>query len=185
MNTFDRQSNSTDCFPFPDTGDSEPCEADDVSELYASYFPALTRSLGRIVGATAAEDAAQESFARLLIELQAGRAPTRPRAWLFRVGSNIALSQRRRERSAQRASHALVSTAMEPSPEERAIAQEGRAHLERVLASVHPDAARLVIATAKGYSPQELSLAVGCSGGTLRTRLCRARAQVRAVAQAW
>ena len=50
----------------------------------------------------AAEDLVQESFLRLVRELQAGRTPDNVKAWLFRVCSNLAVSRGRRITVAQR-----------------------------------------------------------------------------------
>jgi DNA-directed RNA polymerase specialized sigma24 family protein len=43
-----------------------------------------------------AADLCADSFTRLLVEERAGRFPDNPRAWLFRVGSNLAASRGRR-----------------------------------------------------------------------------------------
>ena len=59
------------------------------AELY-SYLRRSTRDEG------AAEDLMQESFLRLFKEVEAGRTPDNMRAWLYRVGSNLAISRGRR-----------------------------------------------------------------------------------------
>ena len=49
-----------------------------------------------------AEDLLQESFLRLTREIRAGRAPDNVRAWLYRVGANLAVSRGRRISAALR-----------------------------------------------------------------------------------
>src|SRR5438309_11603334 len=62
------------------------------SELYR-YCRHLTRSPWD------AEDLAQDSMARAFVTLgQMGQAPSSPRAWLFRVASNLWIDQVRRRR---------------------------------------------------------------------------------------
>src|SRR5689334_23476443 len=62
------------------------------SELYR-YCRHLTRSPWD------AEDLAQDAMARAFVTLgQMGHAPPNPRAWLFRVASNLWMDQRRRRK---------------------------------------------------------------------------------------
>src|ERR1700743_347701 len=69
-------------------GTFEPLRTD----LYR-YCRHLTRSPGY------AEDLAQDTLARAFVTLgQMGQAPPNPRAWLFRVASNLWIDQLRRRR---------------------------------------------------------------------------------------
>src|SRR5262245_60473031 len=65
------------------------------AELYG-YAASLVRD------ASAAEDLMHEGFARLVREGTTGRWPDDPRAWLYRVCTNLAISGSRRRAVAER-----------------------------------------------------------------------------------
>ncbi len=67
-----------------------------AATAYAAYGDALRTHLAAYTRDHAAgEDLLHETFVRLLTELAAGRQPRHLRAWLFRVGINLATSRAR------------------------------------------------------------------------------------------
>src|SRR5690606_3165397 len=77
-------------------------------ELYR-YCRYLTRSPWD------AEDLAQDALARAFATLsRMGHAPPNPRAWLFRVASNLWIDRVRRERGARSDEHALEPSVASP-----------------------------------------------------------------------
>ena len=62
-------------------------------------------------GPGVAEDLLQEAFLRLTREVRADRTPDNVRAWLYRVGANLAVSRGRRITSAF---HGIVRLATSP-----------------------------------------------------------------------
>ncbi len=69
-----------------------------VSAAYDAHGEALRGYLARLTrDAANAEDLVHETFIRLLVESTAGRQPANARAWLYRVGINLATSRARRQ----------------------------------------------------------------------------------------
>jgi RNA polymerase sigma-70 factor (ECF subfamily) len=130
-----------------------------------------------------AEDLLQEAFLRLTREVRAGRTPDNVRAWLYRVGANLAVSRGRRITTAF---HGIVRLATasgadrtEDAPEVSYIQREGRAALVDALAELRPDARAALLLSSEGFSGREIAEAIGHSDSGTRTMLCRARVQVR------
>jgi RNA polymerase sigma-70 factor (ECF subfamily) len=133
----------------------------------------------------AAEDLLQESFLRLTTEVRAGRAPENTRAWLYRVGANLAVSRGRRISAAFRGIVKIGSTSTSPTttftPEASYLGREGRADLLATLADLGPDARAALLLSAEGFTGVEIAAAIGRSEAATRTLLCRTRVQVRSV----
>src|SRR3954451_25298352 len=99
-----------------------------VEQVYAAPLRPLQRRLAAVTrDPAAAEDLAQEAFLRLVVEVQAGRTPDEPGAWLHRVGHNLAMSWGRRMSVAARNGDRLGQPDGPRSPEAMAIeAEDGR-----------------------------------------------------------
>ena len=132
-----------------------------------------------------AEEAAQDAFVKAFRALPRFRrgAPLRP--WLLRIVANEPRNRRRsagrRERLAFRAGERRPGDAA-PSPEAALVGAEQR---ERLLAAVNElrEDERLVVACRffLDLSEAETALALGIPGGTVKSRLSRAFARLRAV----
>jgi RNA polymerase sigma-70 factor, ECF subfamily len=144
------------------------------AELY-SYLRRSTRDEG------AAEDLMQESFLRLFKEVEAGRTPDNIRAWLYRVGSNLAISRGRRGRTVidWMSRYGRVGGSTVESPESDVLGRERTASLDAVLAGLPEDDRTALLLSAQGFSGEEIAQAIGRSNGATRTMLCRARVRVR------
>ena len=113
-------------------------------------------------------------------EIDAGRAPLDPAAWLYRVGRNLAISRARRNAVATRAMPGLLDRGVAASPEDAVLdARARRDGLYDALATLAGDDRRIVVLAAQGYRPEEIAPLIGCSGAATRTRLCRARGRLR------
>lgn len=127
-----------------------------------------------------AEDLEQETFLRLVRELQCGRPPANVRAWLYRVAANLVVSRGRRASVAQRW---LERTGREEgwsdSPERMTVDREDHDRLMVELASLPPDARVGLLMAADGFSGHEIAAALGRSDVATRTMLCRARTRLR------
>ena len=126
--------------PQPMPTDEPRIPTDTLEALYLAHAAALR---GRLLAITRdpalADDLASEAFLRLAMELGAGRAPTDPRAWLYRVGANLVVSRARRTTVATRAMPGLLDRDVAASPEDEAIAHE-RDDLLRERSPPSPDA---------------------------------------------
>ncbi len=130
-----------------------------------------------------AEDLLSETFLRLTTESRAGRAPENTRAWLYRVGANLAVSRGRRISAAIRGIAKLRSTEEQTTtsftPEASFLQREGRAGLTAALADLAPDARAALLMSSEGFSGVEIAAAIGRSETATRTLLCRTRVRVR------
>ena len=130
-----------------------------------------------------AEDLLQEAFLRLTREVRADRTPDNIRAWLYRVGANLAVSRGRRLSAAFRGIVKLRSTSAPPTttftPETSYLQHEGRANLLAVLADLAPGARAALLLASEGFSGAEIAAAIGRSEAATRTLLCRTRMRVR------
>lgn len=129
--------------------------------------------------AAAAEDLLHEAFVRLIVEIDAGRAPDKPRAWLYRVLANLAVSQGRRASVAQRHVHALADRRTAKGPESRVLDEERKSDLEAALAVLQPDARTALLMAAQGFDGVAIATAIGRTEVATRSLMCRARIQLR------
>jgi RNA polymerase sigma-70 factor (ECF subfamily) len=127
----------------------------------------------------AADDLVQETFVRLLTETAAGRAPLHPRAWLYRVAANLAVSRARRHSVAARRAGELVRRDVVPSPEDELLEREGARTLHARLARLPADARAALVLSAEGYSGAEIARHIGRSELATRSLLCRERRRLR------
>src|SRR6266480_3439877 len=98
-----------------------------LSVLFEELRDPLFRYLVVMIGRTSeAEDLTQECFLRLFVELRGGKAISNVRAWLFRVGHNLAADFWRGTRPEQGLDEAALNLAdhRHPSSEESLIREE-------------------------------------------------------------
>lgn len=134
-------------------------------ELYR-YCRHLTRSPWD------AEDMVQEAMSRAFVSLGLmSEAPANPRAWLFRVASNLWLNRSRRARE--------LPSAFEDEPEQPAVSAEPRETREAagtLLAQLSPqERAAIVLKDAFGLSLSEVAEALATSTGAIKAALHRGR----------
>jgi RNA polymerase sigma factor (sigma-70 family) len=154
-------------------------------ELVGRYRDLAFRTAWLVTRSSAeAEDAAQEAFVKAYYAMPRFRpgAPFKP--WILRIVANEAKnrgrSARRREALALRAAAADPGGAV-PSPEAAALEHEERQELLNAIARL-PERDRLVL----GYryfldlSEAEMAEALDCRPGTVKSRLSRAAAHLRA-----
>lgn len=131
----------------------------------------LYRAALAILGSAAeAEDAVQDTFLKYLEKRPRLQSPADEANWLMRVTVN---GCRDRLRSAyRRCSVPLTEELPAPGPEEQ---QE----LEELLTLSPRDRALIHLYYYEGYSTAEIAALTGQREGTVRSRLSRARAQLR------
>jgi RNA polymerase sigma-70 factor, ECF subfamily len=130
-----------------------------------------------------AEDVVQESFLRLVRELQARRSPDDPRAWLFRVCTNLIRSGFRRRATADRHGPELRSREMAESAEATVMRSEEHRALRDALSRLPVDARMALMLAGEGFTGHEIARVLGKREGATRTLLWRSRLELRAILQ--
>ncbi|HSC25750.1 MAG TPA: RNA polymerase sigma factor [Vicinamibacterales bacterium] len=145
----------------------------DAELLFAAHRDGVFRYLCRIVGVREAEELTQEVF------LRAARGPVPEadeagrRAWVFTIARNLALNRVRDDRR-RGVPVALPDRGAAPTQELAAAVREaldGLAPLDRDV---------FLMREAGGLNYQEISVACGLTVDAVRSRLHRARQQLRA-----
>ena len=127
----------------------------------------------------AADDLVQESFVRLINELQKGRRPENIQAWLFRVCSNLVVSGARRRNVAQRFIAQITPRDTEIDAEYETLRREMSGELLDALARLQVDARIALVMAANGFSGREIATSLGRTETSTRTMMFRAREQLR------
>lgn len=126
-----------------------------------------------------AEDLVQESFTRLIVEIEAGRTPGNVRAWLYRVVANLVISRGRRTAVVERRFGELAAGEADSGPEPAYLDHERQADIDVALGELDPDARTALLMAASGFNGMEIAEAIGRSGSATRTLMCRTRLQLR------
>lgn len=144
-----------------------------VHLLFATYRDGVFRYLSRIVGPTDASDLTQEVFLRVSRSPVPDDTPGAERAWIFRIARNLALNHRR---DSERRPH-LVPPRDAPS----AARQEDALALRQALDQLAPlDRDVFLLREAAGLSYDEIASTCELTPDAVRSRLHRARLQLRA-----
>ncbi len=143
-----------------------------------NYLSRLTGSRGR------GEELAQEVFLRLYQNRGRYREEGRFAAFLYRIATNLARSENRRERRRKVLSVIFLSggNGADPgrNPQARLLGKEAHRKLAEALARV-PLRFRvpLVLHEIEGLSYQDVAAATGCGEGTVKSRINRGRRRLR------
>jgi RNA polymerase sigma-70 factor (ECF subfamily) len=129
------------------------------------------RTLLGIVGTReAAEDCAQEAFAKALRGWSGWRGDVPAEAWLHRIAINTAMTHRRREQI--RSLSSLLRRLGAPSPgRDPAEHAESRSVLVELRSLPAKQAAALILRHYHGYTNREIAAAVGVSERTVGQRI--------------
>jgi RNA polymerase sigma-70 factor (ECF subfamily) len=151
-----------------------------VEAAFTQHRAAIVRHLTSVTrDPDAAEDLAQEAFLRLAREIEAGRTPDDAGAWLYRVGTNLAMSRGRHLQVVDRREAELPRPADLESPERAIIQNELAVAVAAFLAQMSGTEQRALTLAAQGYGGIEIAATLGRTPAATRTLLCRARAKIR------
>jgi RNA polymerase sigma-70 factor (ECF subfamily) len=142
--------------------------------LFDTHRDGVFRYLSRVVGRGDAADLTQEVFLRVVRSGAPEADEHGVRAWVFRIARNLALNHLR---DSKRASSAV------------AIADNARAASQETTAAIHQALERLasldrdvfLMREAAGLSYEEIAAACEISADAVRSRLHRARQQLRSL----
>jgi RNA polymerase sigma-70 factor, ECF subfamily len=153
-------------------------EARAMEVLYHQYKRRVFGMAHRIVGASDAEEVAQEVFVRVFRGLAAFRGDSQLSTWIYRLTVNAALSHlARRGRRQEVSDETLVEMAAPPSVErDSALATRIEQAMVQLPAGYR---AILVLHDVEGLSHEECAAILECRVGTCKSQLHKARAKMR------
>lgn len=132
-----------------------------------------------------AEEAVQEAFIRAFIKLDTFQRNSQFFTWLYRIAFNTALTRRRRKRAKISLDHSSESARLEVvdrgEPVDEPILRRERVALVRTAMETLTDEHHsiLVLRELQGFSYEEIAEVLEISIGTVRSRLSRARRQLK------
>jgi len=160
--------------------------------LFEQHSPRIYRVALRMLGQEAdARDLTQDVFIRAFNKLELLRDSARFGGWLLQLAMNLArdrLRQRRRflwlpigpPRFMDQPQTDWTLTATDPGSEARALQDELSVQIQRALDSLSPDhRAVVVLHHLEGLSLEEIAASLDIRLGTVKSRLARARSDLR------
>jgi len=164
-----------------------------LEESMSRYGKAVYTYAYRLTGSESdARDLAQEAFIRVFRAWRSFRPGSSFLAWIFRILTNLHRDELRKRKGRyleelpdeQTRPRRGSNTTFSVTPIEEYHAQQLDAHLEEALAELSPEQRQVVVlADIEEYQYQEIAEIVGCSIGTVRSRLHRSRALLRQALQ--
>jgi RNA polymerase sigma-70 factor (ECF subfamily) len=141
----------------------------------------LARHLSR--DAAEAQDLVQETYARALGAATQFKDGSNLKAWLFRILRNTFIDLRRLDKR-QRTDGGLDTVADQTSETEggepRQLRQVLGRQIEAAMSALGEDARLVILLDLEGFNESEIAECLGCPAGTVKSRLFRARAALRA-----
>lgn len=155
-------------------------------QLVTRYQDRLYNTLVHVVGSReAAYDAVQDAFVQAYVKLDTFQRASAFYTWLYRIGFNLAVSRRRREKPAVSVEHAREVLGHEPvdhgdGPGARMERQERACQVQAGLARISQEhRAILTLREIDECSYEQIAEILDLPIGTIRSRLHRARLQLR------
>lgn len=161
-------------------------------ELVTKYQRRLVRTLGALLGnGHDALDVAQDAFLQAYLKLESFRGEAAFYSWLFRIAWNAAASLRRKQRIRRGTSLDALreQTGIEPDddnpasdPSHSMRISEDQQLLRQALDELREDyRTALVLKEIEGLAYEEIALLTECPLGTVRSRIHRARQDLRTI----
>ncbi len=144
----------------------------DADVLFSAHRDGVFRYLSRIVGHGQAKELTQEVFLRVARGPVPDADDARRRAWVFSIARNLALNHVRDDRRRG----VMVELSDAPAPPVQELAAALREALERLAPA---DREVFLMREAAGLSYDEIAVACDLTSDAVRSRLHRARQQLR------
>ena len=128
-----------------------------------------------------AQEGSQEVFLRLHTALTRGESIRNPRAWVFRVAHNLAVTQHAAGSRWMPLDPALEATLTDrgPGPEGSAIQRQRTARVSEALAELSPQQRRCLYLRAEGLKYREIAETIGIGVSTVSQFLSRGITRLR------
>jgi len=155
-------------------------------ELVRRYQVRLFNTLLHVVGTREeAEDVSQEAFVQAFVKLDSFRGHSAFYTWLYRIAFNVSVSRRRRKRSEISMDLHRERTGEEPedageAPDEQLLREEQVRQVRAAIEALNEEhRAILVLREMEGCDYETIAEILDMPIGTVRSRLHRARLQLR------
>lgn len=149
-----------------------------MGELYELHARRVYTVIRRLVGDDhLAEDLSQEAWIRAFEKLHLFRGDAAFGTWLYRLATNVALNRLRRSARRRPVESAAALPRVSPAQDDVIVT---RRVLSEALDRLPPGYRRvLVLHDVEGWTHREIGEALGCSTGTSKSQLHKARARMR------
>jgi RNA polymerase sigma-70 factor, ECF subfamily len=158
---------------------------DRVARLYEEARQDVYHYLLRLgLSPSQAQEGAQEVFLRLHAALVRGESIRNPRAWVFRVAHNLAVTEHAAGDRWMALDPGLEAALTDrgPGPEARVIQQQRVSRIGEALAELSPQQRRCLYLRAEGLRYREIAEAIGVGVSTVSEFVTRAVARLRRAA---
>ena len=154
--------------------------------LVAKYQDRLFNTIVHVIGSRdEAEDIVQDAFVQAFVRLDSFRRTSAFYTWLYRIAVNLAISRKRRHRPSQSVEERRDIAGEEPvgrdhDPSEPMEQRERAEQVQAALAALSAEHRTvLVLREIEGCSYETIAEIVEAPVGTVRSRLHRARIEMR------
>ncbi len=161
-------------------------DASAFGQLVQRYQSRLYNTLLHVVSSREeAEDVMQDAFVQAFVKLNTFQGKSAFYTWLYRIAFNVSVSRRRRKRPEVSVELSREVSGAEPSdqaedPSDRLLRQERADQVHEALESLSEEhRAILVLREMEGCCYETIAEILGLAAGTVRSRLHRARLQLR------
>ncbi len=175
--------------------DREASATEAFDEFFRAYEGRIFNLVYRLVGNwDDATDLTSETFVRALRSYSRFRREAQPYTWLYRIALNLCKNYFRQQQHRSRVHAFSLDAPAErngeplprevedrgPLPQERVEARELESQVMKCLGSLRPEfRVLIVLRDVQGLSYQEIGKVLGCSEKAVKSRLFRARTQLR------
>ncbi len=161
-------------------------DSDAFGQLVRKYQDRLFNTMVRMTGCREeAEDVVQDAFVRAFVKLETFQRSSAFYTWLYRIAFNVSISRARRAKQMVSVEHIRQQTGGEPiqqgeSPGEQLSRKERADQVHAALATLSREhRAILVLREIEGFCYESIGEVLDLPVGTVRSRLHRARLQLR------
>lgn len=157
----------------------------DFEQLHRAFRPRIHRYLAGLVGEDDAEDLTQDVFVKVNDNLAGFRGESRISTWIYRIAKNVAIDRLRSVASSSHlATELLNKIAAEPGPpsaEQQLIRSEMDDCIQQFVTNLPAEyRSVMILSELKGLSNRRIAEVLGLNLATVKIRLHRARARLKA-----